>query len=148
MEKRKASFTPIRKSSDEADCLIETATAEESVSPYATTGYTTSTSEDMKLQHATLDDKSDNEKSPIKEKKTASPTKILAPTTAQENIQISSDVISPMLDVECSTPERKNPQKCKGPSAKEDEPSEQEEKILSPKQDDAQQRPPDSSDEE
>ena len=114
MEKRKASFTPIRKSSDEADCLIETATAEESVSPYATTGYTTSTSEDMKLQHATLDDKSDNEKSPIKEKKTASPTKILAPTTAQENIQISSDVISPMLDVECSTPERKNPQKCKG----------------------------------
>ena len=124
MEKRKASFTPIRKSSEEGDRGLEpigSTEGQESDSPYATTGYTTSTSEDMKLQHttpvsgATSEVKEDSaEKSPIKEKKIATPTKIMAPTKAQDDVQVSSDVISPMLDVECSTPERKTPHKSRG----------------------------------
>ena len=96
---------------------------ESNVSPISDGRITaSSTSEsEMKLQHVTTEEtgskqltgNSSSFEIEIKEKKTASPTKILAPTQAthprHEDLQSQEiiEVISPMLEVECTTPERK-----------------------------------------
>ena len=123
VEKRKASFTPIRKTSDETTDYVMEPNEESNVSPISDGRITaSSTSEsEMKLQHVTTEEtgskqltgNSSSFEIEIKEKKTASPTKILAPTQAthprHEDLQSQEtiEVISPMLEVECTTPERK-----------------------------------------
>jgi hypothetical protein len=117
IEKRKASVTRIRKSSNESEVTREyTPTSQESdtsKSPITTT----TTSSEMKIQHISEPQEDVSRSSPLKEKKTASPTKIQtpAPPSGAPQEQISAEVISPFLKVECRTPERKiKDTKCEG----------------------------------
>ena len=106
VEKRKASVTQIRKTPDED--LARDSTTPCSGPESSTT--TTTTDQEMKLQHSSepLEKSSKSQDtSPIREKKTASPTKIQTPAPTSGSVQISSEDFTPMLQVECKTPECK-----------------------------------------
>ena len=108
VEKRKASVTQIRKTPDED--LVRDSTTPCSGPESSTTTTATTTDQEMKLQHSSepLEKSSKSQDtSPIREKKTASPTKIQTPAPTSGSVQISSEDFTPMLQVECKTPECK-----------------------------------------
>ena len=111
IEKRKASVTQIRKTPDElatGELQDFAPSGQESDDIARSTEPTCSTSDgEMKLYHSS--EPNETKSSPIKEKKTASPTKIQAPVPASGAIKkkTCSEEFSPMLQVECKTPECK-----------------------------------------
>merc|ERR1712223_1619579 len=123
IEKRKASVTQIRKTPDElaTEDIAEDATCQESDDVAKSAEPTTTTSDgEMKLHHSP--EPVETKTTPIKEKKTASPTKILTPAPASGAIQekTCSEEFSPMLQVECKTPECKRASG-KDPSKEDDD---------------------------
>merc|ERR1712228_693783 len=99
--------TQIRKTTDEL-AAEDIAAGQESDSVAKSAEPTTTTSDgEMKLHHSP--EPVETKTSPIKEKKTASPTKILTPAPASGAVQekTCSEKFSPMLQVECKTPECK-----------------------------------------
>ena len=111
IEKRKASVTQIRKTPDElatGELQDSAPSGQESDDIARSAEPTCSTSDgEMKLYHNP--EPNETKSSPIKEKKTASPTKIQAPAPASGAIKkkTCSEEFSPMLQVECKTPECK-----------------------------------------
>ena len=108
MEKRKVSVTQIRKTPDELATGESASSGQESEGVKSGEATTTTTSDgEMLLQHSS--EPLESKTSPIKEKKYASPTKICtpAPPTAAVQEKICSEEFSPMLQVECKTPECK-----------------------------------------
>ena len=111
IEKRKASVTQIRKTPDElatGELQDFAPSGQESDDIARSAEPTCSTSDgEMKLYHSS--EPNETKSSPIKEKKTASPTKIQAPAPASGAIKkkTCSEEFSPMLQVECKTPECK-----------------------------------------
>ena len=103
IEKRKASVTQVRKT-EELACGQEES---EGIASKSTD--LTSSEAEMRLQHSPEPQEQDSKTSPIKEKKVASPTKIQTPAPAPATVQekICSEEFSPMLQVECKTPESK-----------------------------------------
>merc|ERR1712223_2141370 len=126
IEKRKASFTQVRKTPDELatgellpDSTTPSGQESDGLAKSAEPPTTTSDGE-MKLQHSS--EPTESKTSPIKEKKTASPTKILAPAPASgaTKEKTCSEEFSPMLQVECKTPECKR-SSTKDPSKEDDD---------------------------
>jgi len=124
IEKRKASVTQIRKTPDElatGELQDFAPSGQESDDIARSAEPTCSTSDgEMKLYHSS--EPIETKSSPIKEKKTASPTKIQAPAPASGAIKkkTCSEEFSPMLQVECKTPECKRASP-KDPSKEDDD---------------------------
>merc|ERR1712008_228325 len=124
IEKRKASVTQIRKTPDElatGELQDSAPSGQESDDIARSAEPTCSTSDgEMKLYHSP--EPNETKSSPSKEKKTASSTKIQAPAPASGAIKkkTCSEEFSPMLQVECKTPECKRASP-KDPSKEDDD---------------------------
>merc|ERR1712008_617962 len=135
IEKRKASVTQIRKTPDElatGELQDSAPSGQESDDMGRSAEPTCSTSDgEMKLYHSP--EPNETKSSPIKEKKTASPTKIQAPAPASGAIKkkTCSEEFSPILQVECKTPECKRASP-KDPSKEDDD---KDDEILPTKDD-------------
>ena len=108
IEKRKASVTRIKKSSGSGEAESSEADLGRVTTPESATTKSSSPSK-MELQSTSLRQQysGEDQTAELTEKKVASPTRIQPPASANEAMQVSSEVISPLLEVESKTPEKK-----------------------------------------